>query len=284
MKKDDIFCGIMAACGFSLLLAAACAKTDADRDKLMPRIVEELSEIEAAPEAQPETELETDAMEAIYQQLAEYAAQADVKVETIARLETTVATTVFLTETQTEAQVTAEPAVETTVEIAAETEMQTEAPAIVPPDASTAPTAPEMSFTEEIPVETEIAPTEPLNANFINLSDEDKMYLVKTASCEAGNQGVYGMALIMRVVLNRSFQRGISIHDVLYEPEQFNCVYGEWWASGYIADGVYEALALVQSGWDESFGATFFCTPQRNAWHSTHLTFLFQYGNMQFYK
>lgn len=284
MKKDDIFCGIMAACGFSLLLAVACAKTDSDHDKLMPRIVEELSEIEVAPEAQPETELETDAMEAIYQQLAEYAAQADVRVETIARPETTIATTVFLTEAQTEAQAIAEPAVETTVEIASETETQTEAPAIVPSDASTAPTAPEMNFIEEIPIETEIAPTEPLNANFIDLSDEDKMYLVKTASCEAGNQGVYGMALIMRVVLNRSFQRGMSIHDVLYEPEQFNCVYGEWWSSGYIADGVYEALALVQNGWDESYGATFFCTPQRNAWHSTHLTFLFQYGNMQFYR
>lgn len=284
MKRDKIFEGVMAACGFFLLLAAACAKTDHDRDALMPRIMAEVSEIEVETEPEPET----DAMEVIYQKLAEYAAQADVRAETMARQTTAAETTEILTETQTEepatTETTAEMTAETTTEPVTEIEPQTEPPTIALSDASTTPTAPEMSLTEEIPVETEIAPTEPINANFIDLSDEDKMYLVKTASCEAGNQGVYGMALIMRVVLNRSFQRGMSIHDVLYEPEQFNCVYGEWWSSGYIADGVYDALALVQSGWDDSYGATFFCTPQRNTWHMSHLTFLFQYGNMQFYK
>lgn len=162
-------------------------------------------------------------------------------------------------------------------------ETTTEAPTM-PPEASTAPTATETTTAEEIPIEPTIAPTEPLNANFVNFSDEDALLLVKTASSEAGNQGVYGMALIMRVVLNRSEQWGMSIHDVLYQPDQFNCVYGTWWANDYRADGVYDALEMVKSGWDESYGATFFCTPQRNTWHMSHLTFLYQYGNMQFYK
>lgn len=138
--------------------------------------------------------------------------------------------------------------------------------------------------TTTAPETTTEAPTTQINANFVNLSDEDALLLVKTASSEAGNQGVYGMALIMRVVLNRSEQWGMSIHDVLYQPDQFNCVYGTWWANDYRADGVYEALEMVKNGWDESYGATFFCTPQRNTWHMSHLTFLYQYGNMQFYK
>ena len=162
-------------------------------------------------------------------------------------------------------------------------ETTTEAPTM-PPAASTAPTAPETTTAVQITTEATEAPTTQINANFVNLSDEDALLLVKTASSEAGNQGVYGMALIMRVVLNRSEQWGMSIHDVLYQPDQFNCVYGTWWANDYRADGVYEALEMIRNGWDESFGATFFCTPQRNTWHMSHLTFLYQYGNMQFYK
>ena len=114
-------------------------------------------------------------------------------------------------------------------------------------------------------------------------SEEDADYLVKVASCEAGNQGVIGMALVMRVVINRALQWDMSIHDVIFQPEQFNCVYSKWWADNYIADGVYDALALVEQGWDESAGALYFCTPVHNQWHSSHLTFLFQYGNHQFY-
>ena len=162
-------------------------------------------------------------------------------------------------------------------------ETTTEAPTM-PPAASTAPTAPETTTAVQITTEAPAVPNPPQNQRIICISDEDAELLVKTASSEAGNQGVYGMALIMRVVLNRSEQWGMSIHDVLYQPDQFNCVYGTWWANDYRADGVYEALEMIRNGWDESYGATFFCTPQRNTWHMSHLTFLYQYGNMQFYK
>lgn len=195
----------------------------------------------------------------------------------------TIPTHTFIEETDAPTMRQTTETVETTEETTTAPETTTEAPTM-PPDASTAPTAPETTIAEEIPVEITEAPTTQINANFVNLSDEDALLLVKTASSEAGNQGVYGMALIMRVVLNRSEQWGMSIHDVLYQPDQFNCVYGEWWAQDYRADGVYEALEMIRNGWDESYGATFFCTPQRNTWHMSHLTFLYQYGNMQFYK
>lgn len=187
-------------------------------------------------------------------------------------------------QTHTFVEETDAPTAKQTIEVTTEMSLPTETESIMPPAASTAPTEPETTTAEEIPVEITEAPTTQINANFVNLSDEDELLLVKTASSEAGNQGIYGMALIMRVVLNRSKQWGMSIHDVLYQPDQFNCVYGTWWANDYRADGVYEALEMVKNGWDESYGATFFCTPQRNTWHMSHLTFLYQYGNMQFYK
>lgn len=181
--------------------------------------------------------------------------------ETTTVIKTTYAEPTTTTIEMTEPTTTIETIVEETPTIIAETEV----------------------IVSEVPQLTDPEPAPPQPVTQIQLSEEDAMLLVKTASCEAGNQGVYGMALIMRVVLNRSIQWNMSIHDVLYQPDQFNCVYGDWWANNYIADGVYEALALVQSGWDDSYGATFFCTPQRNTWHMSHLHFLFQYGNMQFY-
>ena len=163
-------------------------------------------------------------------------------------------------------------------------ETTTEAPTM-PPDASSAPTAPILTTAEEIPTETTEALKTQINANLVYISDEDAELLMKAASAEAGNQGAYGMALVMCVVLNRAEQRSMSIHDVLYEPEQFNCVWGDWWANNYHAPEVYTALDWVRNGWDESFGATYFCTPAKNAWHSSHLQFLFQFGeSMQFYK
>lgn len=113
---------------------------------------------------------------------------------------------------------------------------------------------------------------------------DDDILLLRVASCEAGNQGIDGMALVMNVVINRSNTYGCSIHDVIYAPEQFACINTHWWWDNYIADGAYEALAQIKNGVDNSQGALYFCTPSHNGWHSSHLTYLFTFGGHEFYK
>lgn len=274
MNKKQIAGATAAGCLVALAWFGATAGQRESERMLSERLLGEIAmETEAGTEAATEATTETETTTGGGNEAKKWLSGVTIQTHTFVE-ETDAPTARQNTETM--------PEVTTEISLPTETEVET-AP-IVPPAASTAPTAPETTTAEEIPVEITEAPTTQINANFVNLSDEDALLLVKTASSEAGNQGVYGMALIMRVVLNRSEQWGMSIHDVLYQPDQFNCVYGTWWAQDYRADGVYEALEMVKNGWDESYGATFFCTPQRNTWHMSHLTFLYQYGNMQFYK
>lgn len=202
-----------------------------------------------------------------------------------------------ITTTSIEQEETTEVETMTTEETTTENETTTVEETTTIKETTTRPTTTaEIPTTTETEIETttiaETLPPEPVTEPPVIIeptpryifSEEDATYLVKVASCEAGNQGVYGMALVMRVVLNRSLQWGMSIHDVIYQQDQFNCIYSHWWAEEYRAEGVYEALEWIKNGWDESCGATFFCTPQRNNWHMNHLQYLFQYGNAQFYK
>lgn len=115
---------------------------------------------------------------------------------------------------------------------------------------------------------------------------EDELLLMRIASCEAGNQGVEGMAYVMRVVLNRvedkSFPEGILA--VITEPEQFAAIDSHYWHEGYIADGASKALEMIEAGWDETEGAIAFCTHASNAWHSSHLSYIKTFGAHEFYK
>lgn len=270
MKRDKIAGGVLAGCVF--IGAVAGMGRMMEKDKAASDRIK--AEIAAETEARAEEETER-ATEAETERSGGYEAR-------IFLTGITVPAHTITTEEETTPEAGTEMSLPTTTaeEITtAETTAET-----IPPQPSTAPTASETITEAEIPTEPETEPPASAVAARYNFTEEEKTYLVKTASSEAGNQGVYGMALIMRVVLNRAEQRGMSIHDVLYEPEQFNCVYGVWWAQDYRADGVYEALEMVTNGWDESYGATYFCTPQRNGWHMTHLQYLFQYGNMQFYR
>lgn len=115
---------------------------------------------------------------------------------------------------------------------------------------------------------------------------EDERLLLRIASCEAGNQGVIGMAYIIKVVQNRiedtSFPN--SVYGVIYEESQFSAINGHWWYDGYISDEAYEALELVKNGWDETEGALFFCTPSANGHHRSSLEYIKTYEGHEFYK
>ena len=92
------------------------------------------------------------------------------------------------------------------------------------------------------------------DTEFVNLTFEEQELLEQIAMAEARGEGTIGMALIMRVVLNRSLKTGQSIRQVIYAPNQF-------YTAGMCAgnDECHEALAIVMDGWDESQGAIYFC-------------------------
>ena len=109
-------------------------------------------------------------------------------------------------------------------------------------------------------------------------TDRERYLLLHIMVHEAGNQGVIGQALVGRVVLNRvaSSRFPGSIEAVLFQPGQFGpeaeiCRYEP------NADS-YAALELLESGWDESQGALFFCTTSFS-W----ATYLFSHGGHRFY-
>lgn len=111
---------------------------------------------------------------------------------------------------------------------------------------------------------------------------DDEMLLLKVASCEAGNQGAEGMALVMSVVLNRASAYGCSISDVVYAPDQFACINSSYWINDYIVSDAYEALRMIKDGYTSD--AMYFCTPSHNRWHSSHLQYLFTFKDHEFYK
>ena len=109
---------------------------------------------------------------------------------------------------------------------------------------------------------------------YVFWTEREKDLLVQIAQSEAGNQGTIGMALVMRVVLNRVEKNGTDIETEIFKPGQFatkGMARGTW--------ETYEALDMVQMGWDESQGAIFFCSEGYNACGSEPL---FRYGDHWF--
>ena len=130
--------------------------------------------------------------------------------------------------------------------------------------------------------EVEIEPetnTEIVQQETLSIFTERERYLLLHIMMhEAGNQGVIGQALVGRVVLNRvqSSRFPNNIEAVLFQPGQFGpeseiCKYEP------NADS-YAALELLESGWDESQGALFFCTTSFS-W----ATYVFTYGGHNFF-
>lgn len=116
--------------------------------------------------------------------------------------------------------------------------------------------------------------------------DEDAEMLMKIAMAEAEGESVEGKALVMLVVLNRvqSDQFPDSIEETIFQKNQFSPVAegGRYWTTEPNEECA-EALALVESGWDESGGALYFESTGLDGWHSRNLQFLFEFGGHKFY-
>ena len=172
-------------------------------------------------------------------------------------------------------------ATEVMTEMSLPTETSTEMLTECPTEPPTAPTTP-ISTTE---VQIIVPTTETPRIANIALTAEEEQLLMRIASCEAGNQGWQGMALVMNVVLNRRTAWGISIHDVIYAKGQFSVIGCDKWNNGFIAAEAPIALQAVKDGWDGSQGALFFCAPSgRSQWMATTRQYLFTAWGHEFYR
>lgn len=116
---------------------------------------------------------------------------------------------------------------------------------------------------------------------------DDPYLLAKIAMAEAEGEDVEGKALVILVVLNRVWTDEFpgTIHDVIYQKNQFSPIANGRFDRVEPDDECYEALEMVMSGWDESDGALYFESEKSaDNWHSRHLKYLFTHGGHRFYK
>lgn len=115
---------------------------------------------------------------------------------------------------------------------------------------------------------------------------EDAYLLCRIAMAEAGNQDTEGKALVMLVVLNRVWGDNEfpgTVKEVIYQPGQFSPVLNGTFEDAKPDRDCWEALEMVEMGWDESRGALYFESRSESTWHQAHLKFLFRHGDHFFY-
>lgn len=144
--------------------------------------------------------------------------------------------------------------------------------------------------TEEATEKITEAQTEARAGTYIASRDwgaDDAEILLKIAMAEAEGEPVEGKALVMLVVLNRVWTDGFpgTIRDVVFEKGQFSPTAegGRYWTTEPNEE-CYEALRMVEQGWDESEGALYFEACGGDCWQSRNLEYLFQVGNHRFYR
>ena len=115
---------------------------------------------------------------------------------------------------------------------------------------------------------------------------EDAYMLAKIAMAEAEGEDTEGKALVILVVLNRVWSAEFpdTIEDVITQSRQFTAYENGRYDRVEPSEDCYRALELVEQGWDESQGATYFeRAGTEYTWHNTTLKKLFTYGNHTFY-
>lgn len=95
--------------------------------------------------------------------------------------------------------------------------------------------------------------------DFVELTPEEEMELMQIAMAEAGNQGLVGKMLVMNTVLNRMERDDMSVHEVIYAPNQYYTA-----GMGDYDEECEIALLMVAAGWDGSQGAYYFCNEGYN--------------------
>ena len=176
----------------------------------------------------------------------------------------------------------------------------------IQPDVSTVDaTTSEVTIVEQVKVPYSGSKAEPKEVEEIEMemypqfeydkdwNEKEEYLLAKIAMAEAEGENLYTKTFVILTVLNRvhSNQFGNTIKEVIFEKigntYQFSPVMpnGRWW-NIEPNEECYEAVQVVKEAmYDYSGGALYFesCSNEDN-WHSRNLEYLYQNGNMRFYK
>ncbi|MDK2964457.1 cell wall hydrolase [Lacrimispora sp.] len=124
-----------------------------------------------------------------------------------------------------------------------------------------------------------------------SLSDDDYNVLLKIVQAEAGICDDEGKILVANVILNRvkSGQFPSTVKGVVYSPSQFSPVSNGSINSVKVTSSTIECVNRALAGEDYSDGALYFMYRRGSrsgavSWFDSHLTYLFQHGNHEFFK
>ena len=118
---------------------------------------------------------------------------------------------------------------------------------------------------------------------------EESYLLCKIAMAEAEGEDVEGKALVMLTVLNRVKSENAyfedTIKEVIFQKGEFSPIINGRFFRVEPNEECWEALEMVENGWDESEGSLYFeGVTNKPTWHSKNLEKLFTHGNHTFYK
>lgn len=124
----------------------------------------------------------------------------------------------------------------------------------------------------------------------VDLTEEEKSYLLHLVAAEAGGCDMVGQVLVANVVLNRMESSAFpnTVTEVIFQKNQFSpTINGAIWSS-VITDSVKEAVERALAGEDFSEGATFFSARARldsdsMSWFDNNLNWLFEHDGHEFY-
>ncbi len=128
-------------------------------------------------------------------------------------------------------------------------------------------------------------------ARAVYVSDDDYQVLLKIVQAEAGICDNKGKILVANVILNRmkSGKFPNTVRGVVYETSQFSPVSNGRINSVKVTADTIESVDRALQGEDYSEGALYFMYRQGSrsgavSWFDSHLTYLFQHGNHEFFK
>jgi len=128
-------------------------------------------------------------------------------------------------------------------------------------------------------------------ARATSLSDEDYNVLLKIVQAEAGVCDDEGKILVANVILNRvkSGKFPSTVKGVVYSPSQFSPVSNGSINSVKVTSNTIDCVKRALEGEDYSNGALYFMNRRGSrsgaiSWFDSHLTYLFQHGNHEFFK
>ena len=125
----------------------------------------------------------------------------------------------------------------------------------------------------------------------MSVSQDDYQVLLRIVQAEAGICDDEGKILVANVILNRVRSGTFpgTVRGVVYEPSQFSPVSNGSIDSVKVTDDTKQCVDRALGGEDYSNGALYFMNrggSRRGAvsWFDSHLTYLFQHGNHEFFK